>query len=794
MASLRSRKNDLHGLRAFASALVLLGAVRAAPAGAAARVESLDADWRFYQGDAPGADAPEFDDSAWRPLDVPHDWSIEGAYDRDAPTGRGGGYRPAGVGWYRKHFKLPAEDEGRRASIEFDGVMAHSDVWINGVKLGHRPFGYASFRYDMTPHVRFGDDADNVLAVRADNTRQPASRWYAGAGVYRHVRLVVDDAVRFQHHGIFVTTPQVTENSATVRIVADVVNEDVADAPVNLSVEVRDATGIVAAAGATETQMAPGNGVAFLKLELEIPNPRLWSPHNPALYKAAVRLSREGSVATHNVRFGIREFRFEPDTGFRLNGENMKVKGVCLHHDGGAVGAAVPKDVWRRRLERLKSLGVNAIRTAHNPAAPEFLDLCDELGFLVMHEVFDCWTVGKNNAQGGYQHDFREWWETDLRDAVLRDRNHPSIILYSAGNEIRDNLRSPAGFEQFKKMKAIYDGLDGTRPVTMAIFRPNQSGVYTSGFSELMDVVGQNYREAELVRAHRDQPTRKILGTENGHDRSVWLMMRDNPAFSGQFLWTGIDYMGESDWPYTTWGDALLDRAGFVKPAGLQRQSWWSDQPMVAVVRSEAASGGASGRGAAELVDHWTPRDPDTYDEATAFVYSNCEEVELVLNGESLGRQAMPDNAAPAEFKFPFDAGECVAIGYRNGEPAARQTLKTAGEPAALRLTADRNSLRLGFDHVVHVEFEIVDSRGVRCTWSDAEVTFAVTGPGQLVAIDNADPQSHESFQGPARRAFHGRGLAIVRRTPGDGLVTVTASSPGLAPASVRISLTSGSF
>jgi beta-galactosidase len=773
-------------------AATAMAALTALPCLAEVRDAPFDGAWRFHLGDAAGAETVGFDDGEWRELNLPHDWSIEGDYDRDAAVGRGGSYRPSGVGWYRKHFTLPGEDAERRMFVDFGGIMAHSDVWINGQHLGHRPNGYTSLRYDVTPHVRFGDDATNVIAVRADNTRQPASRWYTGAGIYRPVRLIVADAIHFKRDSLFVATPLVTPESAAVKITIEVVNEGMESASVGIGAEIRDDSDQhVASKIAPSREIAVGETAKFEML-LQIANPKRWSTSSPQMYSASVTLQRgDGQiVGWRNFNFGIREFRWDADTGFWLNGENMKLKGVCLHHDGGAVGAAVPSAVWRRRLERLKSLGVNAIRTAHHPFTPRFLDLCDEMGFLVMHEVFDCWTVGKNHAQNGYNRDFAEWWERDLRDAVLRDRIHPSIILYSAGNEIRDNLRAPAGVEQFKKMKAIYDDLDGTRPVTMAVFRPNQSGVYDSGFAELMDVVGQNYREAELVRAHRDKPTRKILGTENGHDRRVWLMMRDNPAFSGQFLWTGIDYMGEADWPYTTWSDALLDRTGLVKPLGRQRQSWWSEEPMIAIARSEAASGGASGRGGAELVDHWTPRDFDTYDEAEVFVFSNCDEVELLLNGESLGRKPMPSDAAPAEYRFPFDLGECIAIGYRDGEEAARQTLKSAGEPAAIRLVADKDACSTAFDDVVHVEFEIVDAEGVRCPWSDAEVSFEVEGPGQLVAVDNGDPQSHESFQGPQRRAYHGRGLAIIRRIAGDGVATLTASANNLESASVTIRAT----
>jgi beta-galactosidase len=775
--------------------LALLCMAASAPsANGAPGTQSFDADWRFFRGDADSAEAAEFDDSAWRELDAPHDWSIEGPFDRDAPTRRGGGYLPAGIGWYRKHFTLPAEDAGRRVFVEFDGVMAHSDVWINGEHAGHRPFGYASFRYDLTPHVRFGEDAENVVSVRADNSRQPASRWYAGAGIYRHVRLVVADPIRFAHGGIFVKTLEMGDHGATIEIGGDIVNDSDQPAPAGGRYTIFDPQGNQIHVSLGTGALIPAGRSFAAAQAMIIPNPQLWSPANPSLYAVVADIVEPGAAGAEprwteqkTIRFGIREFRFEPDTGFWLNGENMKIKGVCLHHDGGAVGSAVPKAVWRRRLVALKELGVNAIRTAHNPPAPEFLDLCDELGFLVMHEVFDCWNVGKNNADAGYQHDFRQWWERDLRDAVLRDRNHPSIILYSAGNEIRDNLRRPGGFEQFRAMKAIYDELDGTRPVTMAIFRPNQSGVYDSGFSELMDVVGQNYREGELVQAHRDKPTRKIVGTENGHDRGVWLMMRDNPFFAGQFLWTGIDYLGESDWPYTTWANAPIDRAGFIRPAGFQRQSWWSDQPMVHIARVESASGGVSGRGGGELVDHWTPRDVDTYDEAIVEVYSNCEEVELVLNGESLGVQPMPTDASPAEFRFPFDVGECEAIGRNDGEEVARHFVKSAGEPARLALTADRDAATADWDDVVHLTVEVVDADGVRCPWADPVVEFGIDGPGEIVAVDNGDPESHESFQDPRRRMFRGRGLVIVRRTADEGPVTITAKSSELESAAATI-------
>ncbi len=770
-----------HGFLRLAAIVVLCAA--ATPVLGEPGVQSFDADWRFLKGDAEGAEAVDFDDAAWRSLDVPHDWSIEGPYDRDAAVGRGGSYLPSGVGWYRKTFKLAAENAERKVFVEFDGVMSHSTVWVNGKELGQRPFGYASFRYELAPHLKFGEGAENLIAVRVDNTRQPASRWYAGAGIYRHTRLVTEDASRIEPWATFVTTPKVTADQATIDIKTAITY---AAPKVETLVTVLRPDGSEVGGSKSTTEAAADaqdidQDPSLREESVTENNPQLWSPKSPNLYTAVIEVRVDGKlVDSQRIRFGIREFRFEADTGFWLNGENMKIKGVCLHHDGGAVGAAVPKAVWRRRLETLKTLGVNGIRTAHNPASPEFLDLCDELGFVVMHEVFDCWNSGKNNAQNGYNREFSRWWQRDQTDAVLRDRNHPSIILYSMGNEIRDNLRSPEGFAQFKAMKALNKELDGTRPVTMAVFRPNQSGVYDSGFSELMDVVGQNYRENELVEAHRDKPTRKIIGTENSHERSVWLMMRDNPFYAGQFLWTGIEYMGESDWPYTTWVDALVDRAGFVKPMGLERQSWWSEEPMVAIVRNEAASGGSSGRGRGETVDHWTPRDPDTYDEARVTVYSNCEEVKLVLNGASVGKETMPDDARPATFRVPYEPGTVEAVGFNEGKEVARQTLRSADFPAKLKVTADRDSCSTDFDDVVHVTVEVVDAEGVRCPWDDSMVSIQIEGPGKLIGIDNADPQSHESFQEPQRRAFNGRVLAIVRATDGSGEFTVRATAEGL--------------
>src|SRR5215469_3669118 len=546
----------------------------------AGRTVPFDKDWRFLRGDAAGAERPDFDDSAWRKLDVPHDWSIEGPFDQTNPAGGAGAFLPAGIGWYRKHFTAPAAFLKMRGFVGFDGVMANSDVWINGFHVGKRPYGYVSFACELTEHIHW-NNADNVLAVRVDNSGQPASRWFAGAGIYRHVRLVWQQAVHIERWSTFVTTPKVSAEQATVRVETTVVNQS--DAARSVSVAVTVGPDPIRGEGQT---IGPRSSAHIVR-EFSI-RPKLWDLDHPNLEQAVVDVS-EGDVIldSETVPFGIREFHFDPATGFWLNGKNFKIKGVCLHHDGGAVGAAVPLDVWEHRLKRLKELGVNAIRCAHNPPAPEFLDLCDRLGFLVMDEMFDCWTVAKNPYD--YHLYFRDWSHQDTADAVRRDRNHPSIILYSAGNEIHDTPKADLAKEILKGLVEVFHANDPTRPVTQALFRPNVSHDYEDGLADMLDVVGQNYRENEILAAHEQKPSRKIIGTENQHGRQVWLALRDNPPYAGQFLWSGIDYLGESRfWPVVANPSGLLDRTGAIKPIGYQRQSWWSSEPMVHITRRVA--------------------------------------------------------------------------------------------------------------------------------------------------------------------------------------------------------------
>ena len=760
---------------------------------------SFDADWKFHKGDAAGAEQPGFDDSQWRKLDLPHDWSIEGPFAQTNKTGGAGAWLPSGVGWYRKEL-LQTWSEGARGVIEFDGVMQNSEVWINGVSLGKRPFGYVSFSYDLTPHFNFGKGATNVIAVRVDTGAQPASRWYSGAGIYRHVRLHVSNAVHLESNSTFITTPVIKSNSAVVHIQTRVVNASTKKqsftvvgtiyGPPSSAPDGRYATH----AESTVLALPPGKTVD-VKLDVQIPwSPRLWSIEKPDLHRAYVRvLSGKKLFDDESVEFGVREAEFKSDTGFWLNGKNLKLKGVCLHHDGSAFGAAVPLSVWERRLNNLRELGVNAIRTAHNPVAPEFLDLCDRMGFLVMNELFDCWTVKKNPYD--YSLFFKEWATTDLRDTIRRDRNHPSVILWSVGNEIKDTPKQALAKGILKGLVEVCHENDPTRPVTQALFRPNVSGDYTNGLADLLDVIGTNYRDQELLDAWRAKPGRKIVGTEQGHDRRIWLACRDNPQHSGQFLWVGVDYLGESrSWPRIAYAGGLLDRTGEIKPMAYERQSWWSAKPMVRAVRRVAANdvlpedpgwGGEERHTQVQFAD-WTPRNLEAHDENVE-VYSNCDEVELFLNDKSLGTKPINKDASPRAWKVGFAPGILRAVARNNGKEVATDELRTAGAAAKIILTTDKMKLTASWDEVAFVRAAVVDENGVIVPRAKDLIRFSSTGPGVIAAVDSADNTSIEPFQASERRAYQGVCFAMIKASQAGNKIVITAEAAGLKAGSVAI-------
>lgn len=584
-------------LVAFAAALAASPLFAADPA---RNTLNFDKDWHFLKGDADGAQAPAFDDKSWRTLDVPHDWAIEGPFEANAPTRGSGAFAPSGISWYRKSFTLPASAAGKTVAIELDGVMANSEVFINGKSLGKRPYGYVGLHYDLTPNLVPGQ---NVIAVKTDTSAQPASRYYFGAGIVRHTRLVIADPLHIDYHGTFVTTPKVSPAAATVHLKTTVVNTSNAGKPAALHITLNGPDGKPAGSATSQSQMIAPGQTADLEADLTVNNPTLWDLEKPALYTATASLDANGkTLDDQTVNFGIRDAEFKPETGFWLNGKNFKLKGVCLHADIPGFGLAVPEDAWIHRLEILKQYGANAVRTAHNPPSPEFLDACDKVGMLVMDEMFDCWTVAKTGqGSADYHLYFKEWNLVDTRDTVRRDRNHPSIILYSAGNEIHDTPKSAVAIPILQGLVKTFHENDPTRPVTQALFRPNSDdngGAYKNGLADLLDVVGTNYRDKELLAAQKEKPI-KIVGTEQGRTLAVWTDARDNPGHSGQFIWTGVDYLGETfAYPSIGAGAGVLDATDYPKAEALDRASWWSTQPVVYMARTVArAPGGRGGAG-----------------------------------------------------------------------------------------------------------------------------------------------------------------------------------------------------
>lgn len=779
-------------------ALLLAGVVGLEVASAASEsprpTSPFDADWRFFRGEPPGAELVPFDDSKWRILNVPHDWSIEEPFSKTNKTGGAGGWAAHGVGWYRKHFGLPAEQKGKRVYVEFDGVMHNSEVWINGVSLGKRPNGYVSFGYDLTPHVKFGAGETNVLAVRTDTSAQPASRWYSGAGIYRHVRLELRDDVHIELlGGVFVSTAKVSTNEAVLDVQTRVQNFSAQVREVTLDSMIYTTNGQPVTIASSELTLNPGQTFAC-RQTLTMPQPRLWEVNDPHLYCFISQVKERQALRDQVVTaVGVRKAEFKADSGFWLNGQNVRLNGVCLHHDGSAFGAAVPLAVWERRLTTLRELGVNAIRTAHNPVAPEFLDLCDRMGFLVMDEFFDCWTVGKNPHD--YHLYFKEWSKRDAADTIRRDRNHPSVILYSIGNEIHDTPKPKIAIPIARELVEVCHENDPTRPVTQALFRPNVSGDYTNGLADLLDVVGTNYRDNELLAAQRAKPERKIVGTEQRHDRQTWLWLRDNASHSGQFLWTGVDYLGETKtWPRIGHPSGLLDRTAGIKPMAFERQSWWSSKPMVRMARRVAADdvlpedpgyGGEERHRQVQFAD-WTPRNQERHNENVE-VYSNCEEVELLLNGRSLGAKPINKDASPRVWKVAYEPGTLRAVARNSGVEAASDELRTAGAPSRIVLSTHRKRLRPVWEEVAFVTATVVDAAGVVVPRANNLITFALNGPGRIAAVDSAENASIEPFHVKQRRAYQGRCEAAVQGIAAGGTIVVTATAPGLGEARIEI-------
>jgi hypothetical protein len=797
------------------------------PADAQVRERQLfDQGWRFHLGDLQQGQAATVSDRTWRDVDLPHDWSIEGPFSAENASGTG--FLPAGVGWYRKTFQAPVALRGKKVSVRFDGVYRDSTVWINGVLLGSRPYGYSSFEYDLTPHLRLG--GSNLLAVRVDHSEGADSRWYPGSGIYRHVWLNVTGPVRIAPWGVYITTPVAGDAEALVSVETRVLSESAAERSVTVATAILNERGVEIAATKTEEPMAGRRERSFAS-QVAVPRPELWSPEHPSLYTAVSRVYVGGSLVDEERRlFGIRSFYFSPAQGLVLNGRAVKMKGVCIHHDLGALGAAFFEEALERRLKSFKQIGVNAIRCSHNPMAPEFYDLCDRLGFLVMDEAFDEWTGGKrkwvagrNNGTAslrGYHEAFEEWGARDAGDMVLRDRNHPSIIMWSIGNEIDypdDPFTHPRGrgFDPSvprdstakktalsadlmpaiaRRLIAAVKQFDGTRPVTMALADIDASNA--TGVANLLDVVGYNYLEQFYDRDRKQYPGRVIYGSENSRSLDAWRQAATKEFVGGQFLWTGMDFLGEAGrFPNHGSTSGLLDLQGFWKRDAYLRQALWSEQPMV---YAAAWSPGADESrmtnwprsfGRVPAAERWGFPD-DARKNVPVEIYSNCDSVEALLNGRSLGEKPVSDRLAPALiWSIPNEPGKVEFIGKRAGAAVARFELASVGQPYRIVLKPDLTTLKDGGRQVSTIEVTAVDRDGKRVPDATAVVTFEVTGGGRLAGVGNGDLSDGTPGTAHEVKLYQGRAVAIVRSGAASGEAKVRATSPGLQPAEVGIAV-----
>jgi hypothetical protein len=738
-------------------------------------------DWLFLKDDPADAANPAFDDHAWRPLTLPHDWSIEETFDPKWASSTA--YLPAGIAWYRKHFTLPPTAAGQTVSLRFDGIYEHSTVYLNGHEIGGRPYGYSSFSINLTPFLH--PTGDNLLAVRVDHHTYADTRWYTGSGIFRNVYLTLSNPIHVEPQGTFITTPDVNANAAVIHVQTTLINEGNLPATVTLRTHILDPQGHEVAARSDRRELMPAS--SSVKAEetspqvLAVAAPQLWSPDHPAMYELITEVLRDGrTLDTYRTPFGIRTIAFNPNTGFTLNGINLKIKGVCLHEDAGALGAAIPQQVWERRLRILKDAGTNAIRTSHNPPAPEFLDLCDRLGFLVMDEAFDEWTRGKKkwidkwNGQqfstDGYHTVFNQWADRDLQDMIRRDRNHPSIIMWSIGNEIdyphdAYPLNSPVLPPIASRLIADVKALDTTRPVTAAC-----AAIASNLFYPQLDIVGYNYQEQRYPADHAQHPLQVLYGSETSTSLDAWLAVKNNPAIFGQFLWTGIDYLGEArGWPLHGSAPGLLDTAGFPKPLYYFRQSLWATEPMVKI--DHPLRFGNRGTANPRLV-----------------CYTNCDTVEFFQNEKSLGERSPSPTTHTVAVPDAEPGTPIQAVGKRNGQPVAKDTFTPPGPPTAITLKEYPTLLGAGDGpNIAQIELTITDAHGNPTPNASNYITITFNAEPQkarLLAIDSGNLNSTEDPRAGHRKAFHGRLLLYLET---HGPVTLTATTPGLSTASLLL-------
>jgi beta-galactosidase len=789
------------------------------------QVIPLEKEWKFMNADMEGGELPATPDSGWQTVTVPHDWAISGAFDKSVDmlefnvpadggrttvqiTGSTGALPHVGVGWYRKALEIPASFEHKRIHIEFDGAMSHARVFLNGEYVGEWPYGYASFGFDLTPYVKIGQD--NILAVRLEN-KPNSSRWYPGAGIYRHVTLVVTDQVHVKQWGTSITTPDIDHGVGTVLIAATILNHSGEQREVSVETRIISDDGITVATINTAVEAGTETCV---NQQLTVPEPRLWSVDHPILYTAVTRILEKGKeLDRYTTPFGFRYFEFTSDRGFFLNGERVHLNGVCLHHDLGPLGAAVNLSSLRHRLLMLQSMGCNSIRTSHNPPAPEMLELADEMGFLVMDEAFDEWKHPK--CENGYNTLWDEWAERDMVALIHRDRNHPSVIMWSIGNEVQE--QGIEGGEKYCQMLVdICRREDPSRPTTAAF---NQwENAIRNGFADIVDVPGWNYQPRHYNYIHQKFPHWKMVASETASTVSSrgeyffpaeerihytrepyhcssfdmefprWATSPDMefaaqdsfPFMAGEYVWTGFDYLGEPtpygrQWPSRSSYFGIIDLCGIPKDRFYLYQSKWTDEEVL------------------HLLPHWNW---EAGQKVSVHCYTSFDRGELFLNGKSLGIREKDPSSLYTTYRLVWDdvvyePGEIRVVALdKEGNPLKEAVRRSAGDPAGILLDADRVAILADGKELAFVTVSIIDKEGNLCPTADNLVSFTVLGEGALKAVGNGDPTSLESFVMPYRKAFNGQCMAIIQSSETAGEITLTAESEGLESRQIKIKAT----
>lgn len=788
-----------------------------------ARIESLfDNDWKFQLGDVQSAQEPSFNDDDWRSLDLPHDWSIEnlpdqepgkvvGPFSKESIGTTATGYTVGGTAWYRKSFTLDDDSRFSQVTINFDGVYMNSEVWVNGKLVGSHPYGYTAFYFDITEYLNPAG-TPNVVAVKVQNEGRN-SRWYSGSGIYRHVWLIKKQAVRITHNGVFVNTESISENEANISVLATVENSTRDNADVQLQIRIIDADGNVAASVKTPVKGVQ-SGTEDVFETIKIPQAKLWSTDEPNLYTAEVKVVANGDITDHALTtFGIRTINFDAQSGFTLNGKNLLLKGGNLHHDNGFLGSATIDRAEERRVELMKANGFNAIRASHNPPSKQFLDACDRLGVLVMNEAFDQWVRPKNPQD--YHLYFREWWKEDLKSMIYRDRNHPSVILWSIGNELNERADS-LGYAIRKELVAEAHRLDSTRPVTEGVceFWDHWGREWSTAapvFTDL-DVAGYNYLQKFFEADHADYPDRIIVSTESYPPEAYafWQGVEKNPYVIGDFVWTAMDHLGETGcgnskisekpgprvglqpWPWFSNYCGDIDLCGDKKPQSYYRDVIWNISKIEMMVHTPIPEG------MVETYSYWGW--PDEYPSwnwvgkegelMDVRVFTKSPMVRLELNGKVIGEQSVDSNTGiVASFKVPYESGVLKAIGVDEGVEITSKELKTTGSPAKVKLTADRLVINASRNDLSYVKVEITDDQGNVIPEATIPVTFSVSGIGEIAGSGNANPTDMESFNNPVCKTFRGKALAILRPIEDNksGTMSLQAKAEGLETGEVIV-------